>query len=94
MVAETSRRHPPLHISKLLLLFSLIALLLAACQAKGEKPIDSKRICALYAVDALTPREASAQLGLTEPMTAEEWWSGGWPARNLDIYKYCEFFNN
>ena len=55
---------------KLLLLLSFITLL-AACQ---KETIDSKRICALWNADAITPGKASALLGITEPMPDEEYY--------------------
>ena len=77
---------------KLLLLLPLIALL-TACQSKEEKTVDSRRICALNDAGKLVSWEASAQLGLTEPMSLVEWQKLGWKGLG-PLIKYCSWYKN
>ena len=78
---------------KLLLLLPL-TILLTACQSKEEKTVDSRRICALNDAGKLVPWEASAQLGLTEPMSGGEWMKLRWNQGLGPLIKYCSYYKN
>ena len=81
-------------MNKTLILLPLISLL-TVCQAKAEETVDSKRICALWEPDVLWSWEASAQLGITEPMTREEWYEPWLLADRIDaLSNYCDYYKN